>query len=52
MVRLNTTRYSCARGNPLQIMRLSDADDTIEDADDMITGYTEIGAEQDFVRCT
>ena len=26
-----TTRYTCMRGNPLQIMRLSDDDDTITD---------------------
>ena len=37
----DTTRYSCTRGNPLQIMR-----DEMDPP--MITGYTEIGAEQDF----
>ena len=35
------TGYTCTRGNPLQIMRVSDTDDTI-------TGYTEIGAEDSF----
>ena len=37
-----TFRYvatNCNFGNPLQVMRLSDTDDMIEDDDDMITGY-------------
>ena len=46
----DTWRYptACARGNILQVFRLSDTDDTIQDADDMITGYQTIDTETDF----